>query len=81
MNDIQAAGIKLLVPYLLSGKRLTADQLRVGQMVTFLLTHGILLRRTRKDYRYAGAFEALTWTAGEEMLRAALRALTGTAVR
>jgi hypothetical protein len=73
INDLQAAGIKILVPYLLSGRRLRREHLRAGQVLNFLLTRGIVLRRTRRDFREPGVLEGLAWTAGEELLKAALR--------
>ncbi len=73
--------MKVLVPYLLLGGRLTVDEFRVGQFVTFLLTHGIVVRRTRGDYRRAAPIEGLAWTVGEELLLRALRALTAATVR
>ncbi|MBI3825604.1 MAG: hypothetical protein HY294_06395 [Candidatus Rokubacteria bacterium] len=78
INDRQAAAIKLLVPYLLSSKRLTVEGLRMGQFVNFLLTRGIVLRRTRRDFREPGALEGPAWTAGEELLKAALEQLVST---
>ena len=68
INDLQAAAIKLLVPYLLSGKRLTIEGLRMGQFVNFLVTRGIVLGRTRQDFQEPGVLEGLAWTAGEELL-------------
>jgi hypothetical protein len=75
INDLQAVAIKLFVPYLLSGKRLTVEGLRMGQFVNFLLTRGIVLRRTRRDFRKPGVLEGLAWTAGEGLLKAALERL------
>lgn len=75
VNDHQAACIKLLIPYFLSGRRLKDEDLRAGQIVNFLLTRGIVLRRTRRDFRTPGVLEGAAWTIGEEVLKAALRRL------
>jgi len=75
VNDQQAACIRLLIPYLLSGHRLKNKDLRGAQIVNLLLTRGIVLRRTRRDFRQPGVLDGAAWTIGEELLKAALHRL------
>jgi len=80
VNDQQAACIKLLIPHLLNGRRLRDQDRRAAQLVNFLLTRGIVLRRTRRDFRNPGVLEGAVWTIGEELAKAVLHRL-GQAVR
>lgn len=73
INDQQAACVKLLIPYLLGGRRLKDEDLRAGQVVNFLLTRGIVLRRTRRDFRTPGVLEGTIWAVGEELSKAVLQ--------
>jgi hypothetical protein len=68
----QASVVKILVPYLLSGHRLSTEFLRLMQLGNFLFTGGVLFRQTRKDFRRAGTDEAAVWTGLEELLKVAL---------
>lgn len=77
MNDLHAMGIRILIPYLLNGRRLRHEDLRAGQVANFLITRGIVLRRTRRDFRKPGVLAGVAWTVGEELLKAAVRQLDG----
>lgn len=75
ITDWQAAGVKILVPYLVIGRRLRIGELRVAQIVNFLITRGVLLRHTRKDFRRTGLIDGALWTGGEEILKLLLQQL------
>jgi hypothetical protein len=64
----QAAYVKLLVPYLLSGGRLPKDILPM-QAANFLLSRGIVFRQTRAEFRRSGIVEGVMWTGIEEAIK------------
>jgi hypothetical protein len=73
VNDQQAACIKLLIPYLLVGRKLKDQDRRAAQLVNLRVTDGMMLRWTRRDFRKPGVLNGAAWTLGEELLRAALQ--------
>lgn len=75
VTDWQAVGVKVLVPYLLTGRQLKVGELRVAQILNFLITRGVLFRRTRRDFRNPDVIEGKAWTIGEEMLKMLLQRL------
>lgn len=70
----QAAYVKLLVPYFLSGKRLPKDILLI-QATNFLLTRGVVFRQTRAEFRRCGPTDGAIWTGLEELLRTIVAAI------
>ncbi|MBI4591000.1 MAG: hypothetical protein HY725_19410 [Candidatus Rokubacteria bacterium] len=78
VTERQAAAINALVLYLLSGRRLKVGDLKIAQAVNFLITRGILIRRTRADPRRPAFIESAAWTIGEEALKALLGRLEAT---
>lgn len=67
----QAAAIKVLVPYLLSGNRLPKNILSL-QLLNFALTQGVIFRQTCKDFRRATPAEGVLWTEWEMLLKQVL---------
>lgn len=70
-TEAQAAAIKVLVPYLLSGNRLPKDILPL-QLLNFALTQGVIFRQIRKDFRQATPSEGVLWTGWEMLLKQVL---------
>lgn len=65
--------LKLLVPFLLSGGKLSADAHLLAQAVNFAATGGLIARATRKDVAGSDPWKAVLWTGLEELARAFLR--------
>ncbi len=70
-TEAQAAAIKVLVPYLLSGNRLPKNILPL-QLLNFALTQGVIFRQTRKDFRRATPAEGILWNGWEMILKQTL---------
>jgi hypothetical protein len=51
INNDQAAVLKLLVLYILSGGRPTSEARSIGQLLNFVITHGLVMSRQRSDFR------------------------------
>ena len=72
INDLQAAVIKILVPYLLTGRRLSPRARTVGQFLNFLITQGIIWYRRRSDFRRRpSVLDTAAVTIAEELVKRA----------
>jgi hypothetical protein len=69
----QLQGVKLLALWLLAHGRISSDWLRLGQIIHFALTDGLIFRLTRTEWRRGGSEEGLAWTMIEEVLRRLLK--------
>lgn len=67
----QVGLLKAMIPFLLLGRRVDADALKLAQIGNFAFTGGVLFRQRRVEFRRAGPSEAVRWTGMEALLKVA----------
>ena len=68
-TENQLRVLQPLIFYLLAGKKVASEGLRLVQFANFALTGGIIFRQTRAEVRAHGPVEAAIWTGLEDWLR------------
>ncbi len=64
----QAFAVLFIVLHILGAQKADADTLRLIQAGNFLLTKGLMLRRSRREYEESGVVEGLVWGLTDSVL-------------